>query len=277
MFSAQLFLAWSSPVSSTLILSDLKGTGQHSWRTALPQQQHRSCGTSHSSKYSREKTTVAYKDETATIKELGALLSACSSWSPFGVTIMVKGAPQLTQGIPTEEKQIFGFFHSRIAVLASTWNMGFGESVNHVCFTDFHSSGHFFKISLVGFITVNPRWIRDSRSKKYCFIQLVFFHFHFQFSKYSSTVRSMKNDNTFAHLGMKDDNKEDDNLFSSNEYYAFFFFLQRTPKETINPLHWSAFVCLSLFILREHWMMKYLMVVCISSQHVVPEQTCVRT
>lgn len=38
---------------------------------------------------------------------------------------MVKGAPQSTQGILTEEKQIY-FFHSRIAVwpLPETWDLG---------------------------------------------------------------------------------------------------------------------------------------------------------
>lgn len=43
-------------------------------------------------------------------------------------------------------------------------------------------------------------------------------------------MRLMKNDSTFAHLGMKDmvDNMEDDNSFSLNEYYAFFFFAEVT-------------------------------------------------
>lgn len=79
----------------------------------------------------------------------------------------------------------------------------------------------------------------------------------------------MKNDSTFAHLGMKDmvDNMEDDNSFSLNEYYAFFF-LQRSPKEMINPLYWSVFAYLSLLVLKEHWMMKYLMIDCVSSQYV---------
>lgn len=140
---------------------------------------------------------------------------------------MVKGAPQSTQGILTEEKQIY-FFHSRIAVwpLTETWDLG--NLANTSVLQIFHSSGHFFKICLVGFVTVNPKRIKDSHSKKYCFIQLIFLHFHFRIPKYSSTVRSMRNDSTSACLGMKNDNKEDGNLFSSNEYYAFFFFAEDT-------------------------------------------------
>lgn len=54
---------------------------------------------------------------------------------------------------------------------------------------------------------------------------------------------------------------QDDDFFSLNEYYAF---LQRAPKEKINPLCWSVFAYLSLLVFKEHCMMKYLMIDCVS-------------